>query len=214
MSDATITLAAAIGPTDELIAVSAAGTSHTAPFVGVVDGEAILFYEGTQGTAWRARRGWEDTAKANHANGATIVIVSPRVTDRAGLAPADQPSSFTLTPAAGASNVCEVTIQAKNLAGANIARQVLALVWLSDAATGIGLTATAASGAVTAKASSGQDMGPITAKKALWIQTKADGSFILSITDSAKTGYYVCVAQPGVTAPTVSAQLITGNYGA
>ena len=86
MSDATITLAAAIGPNDELIVVSAAGTSHVAPFIGIIDSEAIQFTEGTNGTAWRARRGWNDTVRANHANGATITIVSQPTFDRGAFA--------------------------------------------------------------------------------------------------------------------------------
>ncbi|HTR71868.1 MAG TPA: hypothetical protein VMH41_16785 [Mycobacteriales bacterium] len=214
MSDSTITLAAAIGPNDELITVSAAATSHVAPFIGFIGTEAILFIEGTQGTTWRGRRGYADTAKATHAINATITIISQRETDRAGLAITDTPAAFTLTPAAGSSNVCEVTIQAKDAAGNNLARSIPILIWLSDAATGIGLTATSASGAVAAKASSGSDFGALTAKKALLSQTKADGSYILSITDSAKTGFYVAVGLPNGTAPVVSAQLVSGNYGA
>ena len=125
----------------------------------------------------------------------------------------DLPATFTFTPAAGASNVCEVTIQAKDAAGTNMTRAVLMLVYLSDASTGIGVTGTAASGAVTAKAASGTDFGPLTAKKVLLAQTKADGTFILSITDSSKTLYYVCAVPLRGGAPSVSAKLITGNYG-
>jgi len=125
----------------------------------------------------------------------------------------DLPASFTLTPAAGASNICEVTIQAKDAAGANMTRAVIFLVYLSDVSTGIGLASVSASGAVTAKAANGTDFGPITAKKALVAQTKVDGAFILSITDSSKTGYYVCAVPLRGGAPSVSAQLITGNYG-
>jgi hypothetical protein len=120
----------------------------------------------------------------------------------------DLPATFTLTPAAGSSNVCEVTIQAKDAAGTNMTRAVLFLLYLSDASTGIGLTGTTASGAVTAKAASGTDFGAITAKKALIAQTKADGSFILSITDTAKTGFYVCAVPMRGGVPSVSAQLV------
>ena len=66
------------------------------------------------------------------------------------------------------------------------------LLWLSDAATGLGLAATAASGAVAVKGTDGFDIGILTAKKALVCQTKADGTYILSITDTSKTLYYVC----------------------
>ena len=126
----------------------------------------------------------------------------------------DLVKDFTFTPGAGTSNICEVTIQARDAAGVAMARAVIFLIWLSDAATGIGLAGTAASGAVTAKAASGTDFGPITAKKALIAQSKADGTFILSITDTSKTLYYVCAVPLRGGAPSVSAQLITGNYGA
>jgi hypothetical protein len=93
-------------------------------------------------------------------------------------------------------------------------RPVLFLLHLSDDATGLGLTATDASGTVTAKAASGTDFGVLTAKKALLAQTKADGSFILEITDTAKTSFYV-IATPLVgCAPSGSAALITADYGA
>ena len=76
------------------------------------------------------------------------------------------------------------------------------------------MTGTTASGEVTAKTASGVDMGALTAKKVLLAQTKADGTFILSITDTAKTGFYVCAVPLRGGAPSVSAQLITANYGA
>lgn len=124
----------------------------------------------------------------------------------------NQPCTATLTPAAGSSNVCEVTIQVLNGAGVAVAYPVVLDVLLSDAATGTGLTATSASGAVAAKASSGTDLSTLVSKKALKVQTKANGTYILSITDAAKTGFYVVAHIPGL-APSVSAQLVTGNYG-
>ena len=126
----------------------------------------------------------------------------------------DLVKDFTFTPGAGTSNICEVTIQARDAAGVAMTRAVIFLLYLSDATTGIGLTGTAASGAVTAKAASGTDFGPTTAKKALIAQSKADGTFILSITDTAKAGYYVCAVPLRGGSPSVSAQLITANYGA
>lgn len=126
----------------------------------------------------------------------------------------DLPASCTLTPAAGAANVCNVAIVAKDAAGVAMTRSVLLLVWLSDASTGIGLTGTSASGTVQAKAGTGADFGALTAKKALIVQTKADGTYTLEITDSAKTGFYVCAAPLRGGAPSVSAQLAAGSYGA
>jgi len=125
----------------------------------------------------------------------------------------DLPASFSFTPAAGAANISLVTIQATDAAGAAMARACIFLCYLCDAATGIGLTGTTASGAVTASSGNGTDFGAITAKKAFIAQTKADGTFILSITDTAKTAFYVCAVPLHGGAPSVSAALTVGNYG-
>lgn len=122
------------------------------------------------------------------------------------------PNSVGFTPAAGASNVCEVTLQVKDAAGVALAGVFHMDVLLSDAATGVGLTAVTASGAVAKKTASGEDLATLVAKKALRVQTLATGAYILSITDSAKTGFYVVANLGGKTS--VSSVLVTGNYGA
>lgn len=123
------------------------------------------------------------------------------------------PATFTFAPAAGGANVCEVTITVKDAAGATLAAMKTLELWLSDAATGAGLTGTTASGTVTAKAASGTVLTALTAKKHIIIQTLATGVFILEITDTAKTGFYVVVKNPLTGAHHVSAQLVAGNYG-
>jgi hypothetical protein len=123
------------------------------------------------------------------------------------------PAAFTFSAAAGGSDVCEVTIQAVDSQGNAIAGVFQIVVWLSDAATGLGLTATTASGTVTAKSASGTDMGALTAKKALVAQTLADGSFILEITDDAKTEFYPCASLPFTGQAVVGAVLATADYG-
>jgi len=123
------------------------------------------------------------------------------------------PASITFSPAAGSANVCEVTVTIKNAAGATLAGVFNFDLWLSDAATGAGLTATTASGAVAAKASSGADLAVLTTKKAIRVQTLATGIYILSITDTAKTLFYVAAQVPGTGKTVVSSQLATGNYG-
>lgn len=123
-----------------------------------------------------------------------------------------KPFSFTMTPGAGAENICEVAIICKGPDGStNVARPVPLLVWLSDAATGAGLTGTAASGTVQAKAGS-VDLAVLTAKKALIVQTSASGNYTLEITDTAKTAFYVC-AQSLDGGPITPTLLVTGNYG-
>ena len=121
---------------------------------------------------------------------------------------------FTFTPAAGGANVSEVTVQALDIDGVAIARPTLLNIWLSDAATGLGLTAVTTSGTVTAKTASGAVFGTLTAKKALTVQTLADGTFILKITDTAKTEFYVAAQSQEGGVPVVSDVLATADYGA
>lgn len=121
-------------------------------------------------------------------------------------------ADVTLAAAQGGANVCEVTLTAKDYLGDTLAAVTHFDVWLSDAATGAGLTGTAASGTVTAKAESGSVIDTYTAKKALRVQTLATGIFILEITDSGATAFNVCVSVPG-TGKTAVLTLAAGDYG-
>jgi hypothetical protein len=121
------------------------------------------------------------------------------------------PLTATFSPAAGSANVCLVTVQLKDGLGNNCTGPYVLDVWLSDASTGIGLTATTASGAVAAGAS-GTDLGVLTTKKANRVLTDAAGKYILSITDTSKTGFYVA-ASTALNMVGVSSQLVTANYG-
>lgn len=122
-------------------------------------------------------------------------------------------SGVTFTPAAGTANVCNVVIRLQTAAGQTIAEPRTYDVYLSDAATGAGLTAVTASGTVTNASAAGTVVGTNTAKKALRVQALATGLFTLEITDTAKTGFYVCVVDPATGKPYVSAQLVTANFG-
>lgn len=123
------------------------------------------------------------------------------------------PASFTFTPAAGAANVCDVVIQAVDSAGNAMAGVFSFDVFLSDAATGVGLTGTSASGTVTAKSASGAVVGTYTAKKALRVQSLATGAFTLEVTDSAKTAFYPAVVHPTTGRAVVGDALATADYG-
>lgn len=125
----------------------------------------------------------------------------------------NMPASITFAAAPGAANVSELTITVKDGAGATIAEVFNLDVWLSDAATGAGLTSTTASGTVQAKSANGADLGVLTAKKALRVQTLDTGVYILEITDTAKTTFYVCATLPSTGATVVSDQLETADYG-
>lgn len=128
---------------------------------------------------------------------------------------ADSPvgSAVTFAIAPAGANVAEVTITVRDGSGAAVAKVHHLDVWLSDAATGAGLTGTTASGTVTAKAASGVVIQTNTAKKALRVQTLATGVFVLEITDSAKSGFYIAAAVPLTGSAAVSSQLVTGSYG-
>lgn len=123
------------------------------------------------------------------------------------------PATVDIAAAAAGANVCEVTYTVKDAAGSNLAGVFTFDVFLSDAATGAGLTATAASGTVTAKTASGAVIGTDTAKKALRVQTLATGAFILEITDTAKTLFYPCAVMTSTGATVVGTKLETTDYG-
>lgn len=123
------------------------------------------------------------------------------------------PAYAEFSPAAGGSNVSEVTVVWRDGEGNLVTGPMLFNLWLSDAATGVGLTGTSASGTVTAKAASGVVWDTQSAKKALTCQALGSGAFVLEITDTAKTGFYVCAQNPVTGEVHVSSQLVTANYG-
>lgn len=145
-------------------------------------------------------------AELNKMNGVTATTAELNVLD-------DIPANVTFAAAAGGANVCEVTITVVDAAGSAIAEVFNLDIWLSDAATGAGLTGTTASGTVQVKAASGADLQEVTAKKHLRVQTLATGIYILEITDTGKTGFYPCAVIPGTGKTVVSTQLQTADYG-
>ena len=123
------------------------------------------------------------------------------------------PVTVAIAAAAGGANVCEVTFTVQSPAGTTLAGVWNLDIWLSDAATGAGLTGTSASGTVQAKSASGADLEVMSAKKALRVQTLATGLYTLEITDSAKTAFYPCVQNPASGATIVGTVLATADYG-
>ena len=121
-------------------------------------------------------------------------------------------AKVAISNAANGANTTAITFQLKDGAGNNLAAVVPIDVWLSDAATDIGLTATTASGAVGAGAS-GTDLGALTAKKALRSLTDATGKYILGVIDTSKTAFFPCCTLPGTGQISVGAQLTAGSYG-
>jgi len=120
-------------------------------------------------------------------------------------------SALIVTAAAGSANISNVTLQVVDFEDAPVAGVRNLNVWLSDSTSGIGLTATTASGTVTA--TTGTDFFDQVAKKAKIIQTDATGKIVLAITDTAKTAFKVCYQMSEGGGAKVGVTLATGNYG-
>lgn len=121
------------------------------------------------------------------------------------------PTKATFAAASAGANVCEVTITLTDEAGTTVGTAVPVVVWLSDSYDGGGITSTSASGTVQAKSGS-VDLGVLTAKKAIHVLFTS-GTYVLEITDSAKTGFYVAIMVPGSGIVQVSEALVSGDYG-
>lgn len=116
-------------------------------------------------------------------------------------------------PVPGASNVATIKLTVRDGHGNALATPTALLVYLSDSAAGVGHSATTASGTVTNVTSGGLVMGTFTAKQSLLVQTLADGTFNLQITDTAKTAFRVCAQLPTTGQVFVSSALATASYG-
>ena len=117
------------------------------------------------------------------------------------------------TPTAGAANTATVLFSALNQNGDVIARNHVFDIFLSDDSGGVDITATAASGTVGA-GTKGKVIGTLTTKKMLRVQTDADGTFQLTITDTAKTQLYLAAINPFSGLVYVGAdRLTTARYG-
>jgi hypothetical protein len=119
---------------------------------------------------------------------------------------------FTIAPTGGAgSNTVQITAQVVDNGLQPIANFPFDLdVILSDAANGVGVTAVTASGAVTFTA--GTVLNTYSAKKAFYVQSDATGKVVFTIVDAAKTGFYCMVQAGSQPLPSVSRQLVAGDY--
>ncbi len=122
--------------------------------------------------------------------------------------------SLSITAAAGAANNSNVTFQLVDGAGLAVPIVSELTVYLSDAATGIGLTGNAASGTTAvAGATLGTDLGDLTAKKVKVVLTNAAGAYVLQIGDTGKNHYFPCGIVPISGKVVVGAQLTNASYG-
>jgi hypothetical protein len=115
---------------------------------------------------------------------------------------AGQPVTIAL--AAGAANTMGITITVRDLAGAVVPAVHNLEIWMSEAATGIGLTADTYSGDLTA--TTGAILSAHTAKKHWSVVTAATGIFAASLVDTAKPAdQYVVARRPAGAGVVVSA---------
>lgn len=123
-----------------------------------------------------------------------------------------EPSYCTITAAAHASTVSDITISWFDVNGVAMAKPVEFLVWF--ATTSAGTTLTGSSGTTTIHTAGGVVLWIATAAKAFLVQTTAAGVAILERTDAAKTADYVCVAPLRGRCPLTYKLMATAEYGA
>lgn len=126
------------------------------------------------------------------------------------------PTSATISLAASATtDGMEFTVSLRNAAGGIITGVHRLELWFSIVATGIGLTTTAYSGALTAVSTFGAILTALTAKKHVIVATNTAGVFKGLIVDSANsTGEYVAVVLPHTGQVFVSGPSLTNWEGA
>lgn len=108
----------------------------------------------------------------------------------------DSAATVTIAIAASATtDGMDITVTAKDAAGATIDAVHCLEMWMSEAATGIGLTGDTYSGDLTA--GTGAILSAHTAKKHWSVVTAATGIFVGTLVDSANpTDQYVVVRNP------------------
>lgn len=128
-------------------------------------------------------------AELNLLDGVTATTAEINLNDNA---------AATVTVAIAASETTDgmdITVTVKDAAGATIAAVHALDLWMSEAATGIGLTADTYSGTLTA--STGAILTTLTAKKHFSVVTAATGIFVGTLVDSANpVDQYVVVKNP------------------
>lgn len=122
------------------------------------------------------------------------------------------PHSVTIAYAASATtDGIEATFTVKDRAGTTIAGLFLLDVWVSDDADGSGITATAASGALTAV--TGVILSVHIAKKHISLTTASTGIGTVLLVDSANTAdERFCLRNPSTGQIELGAATVAGDY--
>lgn len=123
------------------------------------------------------------------------------------------PHTVTIALAAGAANVCTITVTVVDYDGNVVVGLHNLQLMTSSAATGAGISVVAYSGSIVAV--TGTIAATITAKHMFLIQTSpTTGTFVGSLTDTAKTqGETIVVTKPLGSVGVVSAATVTASYG-
>ena len=150
------------------------------------------------------RLGKNASVKVTNANGTESTISLTELASLDGLTSSvgelnlvdNAPANVTIAYAASVTtDGIEATLTVVNAAGTAVSGIHSLNVWISDDADGSGLTATAASGALTA--ATGTILTAVTAKKHVLANTSSAGILKLLLVDSANTvGERFCVANP------------------
>lgn len=121
-------------------------------------------------------------------------------------------ASISWSVAAGASNICILTGTIKDAAGSTVAASRPLVVYLSEAATGIGVSADSYS--TGASITTGTQLVALTANKAWLINTHTDGTFAVSITDTNTPANQYAVALATTTGQLSISEASGTNWGA
>lgn len=139
------------------------------------------------GSVWTLQQ-----AKSLNAMGAEVETAI----DAAALVAANaQATDASFTIGTEAANAINVAVELQDSEGNAVESVQVVTVFLSDADTGLGVTATAPDGGV-AVGTDGAVIAAVTAGKVLIVQTEADGTFDLTLTEAAGATWYMVVVLP------------------
>ncbi len=122
------------------------------------------------------------------------------------------PANVTIALTAGAADTMTITMTVKDAAGATIADVFMLEWWISEAATGIGLTADTYSGDVTT--TTGTEYQQIVDKKHYTGLTHTSGILVASAVDSAKPADQYLVVKHPLTNKLIVSAASGANWGA
>lgn len=142
-----------------------------------------------------------------------LADVANRVSAWSNLGAPTTAVNYTVAIAAGAANVCTITVTAKDAANVTVLGLHEFILTTSSAATGAGISTVAYSGTIAA--TTGTIINTLIAKHQFICQTDpTTGTWVGSLTDTAKTaGETIVVKKPVGSLCTVSAATVTGSYG-